>query len=102
MFVIVTTTCPVSRSAAVGGQQSWQASQPVWTGSALRDSHRFHRVEDSKTGCCDYHESRGLPPCQQLQSGQLEAEPEGYLSVFRVERFTRNQKTEGNKSDEGA
>lgn len=76
-------------------------SQPVWTGSALRDSHRFHRPEDAKTGCCDYHESCGLPSCQQLQSGQLEAKPEGYLSVFRVERFGRDQKTQGNKSDKG-
>lgn len=76
-------------------------SQPVWTGSALRDSHRFHRPEDAKTGCCDYHESCGLSSCQQLQSGQLEAKPEGYLSVFRVERFGRDQKTQGNKSDKG-
>lgn len=76
-------------------------SQPVRTGSALRDSHRFHRPEDAKTGCCDNHESCGLPSCQQLQSGQLETKPEGYLSVFCVERFGRDQKTQGNKSDGG-
>lgn len=69
--------------------------QPVWTGSALRDLNRFHRPEDSTTGCSDYHESRRLPSCQQLQSRQLEAEPEGYLSVFRVEWFSRDQKTQG-------
>lgn len=76
-------------------------SQPVRTGSALRDSHRFHRPEDAKAGCCDNHESCGLPSCQQLQSGQLETKPEGYLSVFCVERFGRDQKTQGNKSDGG-
>lgn len=72
-------------------------SQPVWTGSALRDLNRFNCPEDIKTGCCDYHESRRLPSCQQLQSGQLEAEPEGYLSMFRLEWVSRDQETQGNK-----
>ena len=69
----------------------WVCVEGIWK--------RFSSLRGTvKPGCCDYyHESRRLPPCQQLQSGQLEAEPEGYLSVFRVERFSRDQKTQGNK-----
>lgn len=69
----------------------WVCVEGIWK--------RFSSLRGTvKPGCFDYyHESRRLPPCQQLQSGQLEAEPEGYLSVFRVERFSRNQKTQGNK-----
>ncbi|MEQ2215674.1 hypothetical protein XENOCAPTIV_004231, partial [Xenoophorus captivus] len=82
-------------------KRSWRAS---WRKQNLSDwgrggrlVNRFVAQRRRKAGCCYYHESRGLPPCEQLQSGQLEAEPEAYLSVLRVERFSRDQKTQGNK-----
>lgn len=34
-------------------------------------------------------------PCDRLQGGELEAEPEGHLPVLRVERFGRDQEAQG-------
>ncbi|MEQ2162157.1 hypothetical protein GOODEAATRI_016949 [Goodea atripinnis] len=90
--------CSYFWNSSSGGRMCSQekANQPRGSTRCVEAGHARRKTNRRrKAGCCYYHESRGLPPCEQLQSGQLEAEPEAYLSVLRVERFSRDQKTQG-------